>query len=69
MTHSSCPDCRLRFTAAVAAYLPACPHCGEPIRPLDRADGALGYRLYQPTDDPHSLPEAIAVEMPDPDLR
>lgn len=67
MTHASCPDCRLRFTPAAAAYLPACPACGEPLQTLDGFDGAVGFRLFRLDDAPHSLPQAAAVSMPIPD--
>ena len=61
-----CPDCRLRFTPADAAYLPGCPTCGEPMHALQRAQSALGFRLFRVQDSPHALPEAIAVAMPIP---
>ena len=66
MTHASCPDCRLRFTPAAAAYLPSCPTCGQPLQPLDGLDGAVGFRLFRLDDAPHSLPQAVAVAMPTP---
>jgi hypothetical protein len=67
MTRGSCPDCRLRFTPAATAYLPACPVCGGPLRVLDRPDAAVGLRLFIPEHAPASSPEAIAVRMPIPD--
>ena len=67
MTHASCPDCRLRFAPAAAAYLPACPACGEPLQPLAGLAAAMGYRLFTLEDVPHALPEAIEVSMPIPD--
>ncbi len=66
MTHVSCPDCRLRFTPAAAAYLPACPTCGEPLQPMTRLDEAVGFRLFGPDDVPHPLPNAVEVAMPAP---
>ena len=66
MTHATCPDCRLRFTPAAAAYLPACPTCGGPLQPLNRPDGAVGFRLFAPNDAPDSLAQAIALAMPTP---
>jgi hypothetical protein len=66
MTQASCPDCRLRFTPAAAAYLPACPTCGEPLQALSRLDEAVGFRLFDPDDAPHSRPQAIAVALPTP---
>jgi hypothetical protein len=68
MTHACCPDCRLRFTPAVTAYLLACPACGEPLQPVVGLAKAVGYRLFRLEDAPHSLPEAVAVSMPIPIL-
>jgi hypothetical protein len=68
MTHASCPDCRLRFPPAVAAYLPACPACGEALQHLARLDQAVGFRLYRLDDVQHSLPEAVEMAMPTSDL-
>ena len=67
MTHAMCPDCRLRFTPAASAYLPACPTCGEPLQPAAGVAGVVGYRLFRLEDAPRTLPEAIAVSMPIPD--
>jgi len=67
VTRAACPDCRLRFTVASAAYLPACPGCGEPLQALDRADAAVGFRLFKPEVNPSPLPDAVAVSMPNPD--
>ena len=67
MSHVCCPDCRLRFTAAAAAYLPACPQCGEPPQTMINPESAVGYRLLKLDDVPHSLPEAVAVSIPIPD--
>ncbi|WP_156027700.1 hypothetical protein [Candidatus Solirubrobacter pratensis] len=64
MTHVCCPSCRLRFTRAAAAYLVACPTCGEPPRPVDTADRVLGYRLLSDDDRSDTLPHAVAVAMP-----
>jgi hypothetical protein len=67
MTHSCCPNCRLRFTHAAAAYMAACPQCGDPPQPMAALEGAVGYRLFTLDDDPQLRPEAIAVSMPIPD--
>jgi hypothetical protein len=67
VTRAACPDCRLRFTVAAAAYLPACPGCGEPLQALNRADAVVGFRLFKPEISPPSLPGAVAVSMPVPD--
>jgi hypothetical protein len=69
MTQRCCPDCRLRFTPAAAAHLPACPECGEPLQLLSGLEGAVGFRLFRLDDSLHSLPEAVAVAMPTPDPR
>jgi hypothetical protein len=69
MTHVGCPSCRLRFTAAAAAYLVACPQCGRPPQPVAGAEGVVGFRLFVPEDAPRELPQAVAVSIPieDPD--
>jgi hypothetical protein len=67
MTHACCPNCRLRFTPAAAAYLSACPECGEPPHPSLGLEGVVGFRLFRLEDVPHSLPEALAVSIPIPD--
>ncbi len=69
MTRVSCPDCRLRFTPAEAACLPACPTCGGALQTLSGPAGAVGFRLYQPDNIPHSLPDAVAVAIPIPGPR
>jgi hypothetical protein len=67
MTHVCCPDCRLRFTPAAAAYLVACPECGEPHQTMPGHAGLVGFRLFRLEDLPHSLPEAVAISIPIPD--
>jgi predicted amidophosphoribosyltransferase len=67
MTHVCCPDCRLRFTPAGAAYLVACPRCGEPLQTLAGLERMVGFRVFRLEDVPHSLPEAVAVSIPIPD--
>ncbi len=67
MTHACCASCRIRFTPAAAAYLTACPVCGEPLQRLVGLAGAVGYRPFKPEDAPSALPEAIAVSMSIPD--
>lgn len=68
MTHVGCASCRLRFTAVAAAYLRACPICGQPPQPLGGAEGVVGFRLFLPEDAPGELPSAVAVSisLPDP---
>jgi hypothetical protein len=65
--HACCPDCRLRFAPAEAAYLIVCPECGEPLQALSELAGAVGFRLFTVEDTPNSLPDALAVSMPLPD--
>lgn len=67
MTHVACPDCRLRFTSAAAAYLVACPECGQPPQSITDAEAVVGFRLLGLEDVPHKLPEAAAVSIPIPD--
>jgi len=57
----------LRFTPAAAAYLVACPECGQPPEPIVGAEGVIGFRLFVPADVPHELPEAVAVSIPTSD--
>ena len=64
-----CPECRLRFSLAAAACLPACPECGEPLQALDGLERAVGLRLFSLDDAPYSLPEAVAVAIPIPTSR
>jgi hypothetical protein len=66
MTHGACPDCRLRFTHAATACLPACPICGEPLQPLGRLAEAVGFRLFRADDVQPSLPQAVEVALPPP---
>jgi hypothetical protein len=67
MNHVGCPSCRLRFTAAAAACLLACPECGRPPRSIASAEGVLGFRLFVVEDAPRELPEAVAVSISVPD--
>ncbi len=69
MTHVGCPSCRLRFTAAAAAYLVACPQCGRQPEPIAGAEAVVGFRLFVVEDVPRDLPEAVCVSMrvQDPD--
>jgi hypothetical protein len=67
MTHLCCPRCRLRFTAAAAAYLVACPECGEPPERIVGLERTFGFRLVGPEDLPHELPLAVAVSIPVPE--
>ena len=66
-TRKCCARCRIRFTGASAAYLPACPACGGPLEPLAGLAGAMGYRLFTQEDAADALPAAIEVSMPVPE--
>jgi hypothetical protein len=67
MTQIGCRSCRLRFTAAVAAYVTSCPECGRPPQPIARAEGVVGFRLFVAEDVPQALPKVLAVSIPIPD--
>jgi len=69
MTHLCCPACRLRFTHAAAAYLTACPECGDSLQPIDSLERTFGFRLVGPEDLPHELPYATAVSITFPEPR
>jgi hypothetical protein len=68
MTHLCCPSCRLRFTTAAAAYLSACPVCGQQPRPVANPSQCVGYSLFTPEYLPQDAPEAaaVAIRLPDP---
>ena len=55
MTHVCCPRCRLRFTPAAAAYITACPECGNSPQPIATLERTFGFRLVGPEDLPHEL--------------
>jgi hypothetical protein len=65
--HVGCPSCRLRFTAAAAAYLTTCPECGRPPQSIADPEAVVGFRLFVVEDVPRELPEAVAVSLPIPD--
>jgi hypothetical protein len=67
MNNVCCTNCRLRFTPAAAANLPACPECGEPPVSIPTADGLLGFRLYTSDEGTDTSPQARAVTLPIPD--
>jgi hypothetical protein len=62
MIRLCCPRCRLRFILP-AAYLDACPECGEPLR-ASSLRATVGFRLMGLEDVPLSLPQAVAVSIP-----
>ena len=69
MIHTCCPTCRLRFGPATAAYLTACPQCGQPPQAMAGAGATIGLRLFIPeTYSDASMPEAVAVALPIPGL-
>lgn len=54
MTHAACPDCQLRFPAAIAADQAVCPFCFGPIVLGQTAAEVLGYqRYYELRPDPN----------------
>jgi hypothetical protein len=67
MTHVCCPSCRLRFSPAAAAYLVACPQCGEQLEPIVSLKAVLGFRLFDAEEALPSLPQALAVSIPVPE--
>jgi hypothetical protein len=67
MTHVGCSRCRLRFTPEAAAYLVACPECGQPPQPIVGAAGLLGFKLFVLQDVSRDAPQAVAVSLPIPD--
>jgi hypothetical protein len=71
MTHVCCPPCRLRFTPAAAAYIAACPECGDTPQPVASLARTFGFRLIGPEDLPHELPYATAasIRLPEPRAR
>jgi len=68
MTHLGCPSCRLRFTAAAAAYLVGCPQCGQPPQAIAGAEGVVGFRLFVLEDVPTELPQAVPVSIRVPEI-
>jgi hypothetical protein len=73
MTQVCCPGCRLRFTPAAAAYLLACPQCGDEIQAMPSAEPVVGFRLFSHDDFPDLVLEAgavaIAMPLPAPDVK
>jgi len=71
MIRLCCPRCRLRFTPAAAAYITACPECGDSPEPITSRERTLGFRLVGPEDLPHELPYATAgsLTFPEPEAR
>jgi hypothetical protein len=46
MTHAACPDCQLRFTAAVGLERSTCPACQGPLDVDRSAADVLGCQLF-----------------------
>ena len=67
MTNLCCPRCRLRFTPAAAAYITACPECGDSPQAMTSLERTFGFRLVGPEDLPHELPHATAVSIAFPE--
>jgi hypothetical protein len=65
MTHVCCPRCRLRFTPA-AAYISACPQCGDAPQAIVSLEGTFGFRLVGPEDLSEVFLDAVAVSLTDP---
>jgi hypothetical protein len=69
-TNLCCTHCRLRFTPAVAAYILACPECGNPPQPIASLELTFGFRLIGPDDLPHEpQAKACSVALPEPEAR
>ena len=68
MRNVCCARCRLRFTPAAAAYITACPECGDSPQPIAGLESTFGFRLVGPEDLPHELPDATvtAITFPEP---
>ena len=66
VTHLCCPDCRLRFTPAAAAYIVACPDCGDSPQLIANLESTFGFRLVGPEDLPQDLPYATAAALKPP---
>jgi hypothetical protein len=49
----------------VAAYLVACPKCGEPPEPIVSRAETMGFRLFD-TEEALPMPKAQAVSLPVP---
>jgi len=56
----------MRFTSASAAYLEACPACGQALQPVSSARAALGYRLFDLSEPLPELPIALEAALPVP---
>ena len=68
MTRACCPSCRMRFTSASAAYLDACPTCGQALQSVSSAQAALGYRLFEFSESLPEMPIAVEAALPVPPL-
>lgn len=65
MTRTTCPACRLRYSAGMAAALQQCPFCGGALTVLT-AEQSLGYRLAGRNWSSADLPAARAAALPVP---
>jgi len=68
MTRTTCPACRLRFSAGMAGALRSCPFCGGTLTVLT-AERSLGYRLagrdWSSADMPAARASALRIPGPD----
>jgi hypothetical protein len=57
MSHASCADCGLRFSAAFADRSRTCPMCCGPLRLCATAAEVVGQQLYfEPRPEPRAIP-------------
>lgn len=66
MSHDCCHHCRLRFTAAAATYLVACPDCERPTARVEEPQRLLGYRLFDPLDLVDMVADGLEVSPMEP---
>jgi hypothetical protein len=68
MSQLCCPHCRLRFTPAAAAYILACPECGDSPQPIVSLEQTFGFSVVGPEDLPDELPysTAVLITFPEP---
>ena len=57
----------MRFTPAAAAYIIACPECGDSPQAMTSLERTFGFRLVGPEDLPHELPYGTAVSITFPE--
>jgi len=67
MSPACCQSCLVRFTAASAASVEACPRCGQALDYVAAAREVLGYQLLESAR--HELPAAAEAALPAPEPR